>query len=271
MPPVRSKKVDAYLSSEDALASAREALAEFTRPGDVGAFIGVEMLADRLANLSFACTMPGYRGWSWVVTVARVPRSRTARVDETELLPGPDALLAPPWIPWAERLRPGDLGPGDLLPHVPDDPRLEQGYEQTDDDDADQTAIVELGLGRTRVLSPKGRDDAATRWYTGVHGPDTPEAVKATERCATCGFVTPLAGSMRLVFGVCTNEWSSLDGQVVSYDHGCGAHSETGIVRAVLDWPDNEPVVDDSLVVPFDLLPAPQGPDGVAPGPEPSS
>jgi hypothetical protein len=249
----RAKKPDTYLSSEAALTRAREALAEFTHPGDIGEFLRVDMLADRLANLTFACDMPGYRGWSWVVTVARVPRSRTATVDETELLPGPDALLSPPWIPWAERLRPGDLGPGDLLPHVPDDPRLEPGYEQTDEEDADRAEIVELGLGRARVLSARGRDEAASRWYSGVHGPNDSEALKATEQCSTCGFVTPLAGALRREFGVCTNEWSTLDGQVVSYDHGCGAHSETGLVRAGVDWPSNDPVVDDSAAVPVDL------------------
>ena len=31
------------------------------------------------------------------------------------------------------------------------------------------------------------------------------------------------------VFGVCANEWSPSDGQVVSLDHGCGAHSETDV------------------------------------------
>ncbi|MDR1428037.1 MAG: DUF3027 domain-containing protein, partial [Bifidobacteriaceae bacterium] len=234
MPAARAaaKKIDVYLSSEDALTKARAALGEFTRPGDVGVFLGIDMLADRLANLRFACDMPGYRGWSWVVTVARFPRSRAATVDETELLPGPDALLSPPWIPWAERLRPGDLGPGDLLPHVPDDSRLESASERADDDEADAAAILDLGLGRARVLSPLGRDEAAARWYSGTHGPAAPEAVKAAEQCSTCGFVTPLAGSLRLLFGVCANEWSSMDGQVVSYDHGCGAHSETDIVRS---------------------------------------
>jgi hypothetical protein len=197
--------------------------------------------------------MPGYRGWTWVVTVARVPRSRTATVDEAELVPGPDAILSPPWIPWAERLRPGDLGPGDLLPHVPHDPRLEPGFEHTGEEDMDATALVELGLGRARVLSAQGRDEAATRWYSGSRGPSAPEAVKATEQCSSCGFITPLAGSLRLLFGVCTNEWSSSDGRVVSYDHGCGAHSETGLVRSGLDWPAADPLIDDSVAIPLDL------------------
>ncbi|WP_141698634.1 DUF3027 domain-containing protein, partial [Streptomyces lushanensis] len=48
------------------------------------------------------------------------------------LLPGPDALLAPEWVPWSERLRPGDMGPGDLLPTEAEDLRLEPGYSGED-------------------------------------------------------------------------------------------------------------------------------------------
>lgn len=250
----RPPKADAYLGSEETIAKARAALADIAAPGEVGEYLGLDMVADRLANLRFAAAKPGYPGWNWVVTVARVPRGRTATVDEAELLPGPDALLAPPWIPWADRLQPGDLGPGDVLPHVVDDPRLEPGYAaQKDEDDEDRATIVELGLGRARVLSPEGRSEAATRWYTGAHGPDAPEAVKAAAPCSTCGFMTPLAGSLRAVFGVCTNEWSNKDGQVVSYDHGCGAHSETDMVRSGVEWPAPAPLIDDSVVVPMDL------------------
>ena len=35
---------------------------------------------------------------------------------------------------------------------------------------------------------------------------------------------------MRQVFGVCANEYSPSDGQVVSLDHGCGAHSEASVL-----------------------------------------
>ena len=56
------------------------------------------------------------------------PRAATRRVAEVVLLPGEGALLAPEWVPWSERLQPGDLSPGDLLPTAPDDPRLVPGY-----------------------------------------------------------------------------------------------------------------------------------------------
>ena len=75
----------------------------------------------------FESHLAGYRGWRWAVTVTRVPRSRHVTVCETVLLPGPDAMLAPGWLPWNERLQPGDLGVGDLMPTAPDDDRLAPG------------------------------------------------------------------------------------------------------------------------------------------------
>ena len=42
---------------------------------------------------------------------------------------------------------------------------------------------VELGLGRVRVMSPLGRDDAADRWYAGDGGPRTAMAAHAPGRC----------------------------------------------------------------------------------------
>lgn len=214
---------------------ARAAAEDLAGPDQVGEHLGMRMEAERLATHRFACLHPGYRGWHWAVTVARVARGRTATVCEAVLLPGDDALLASEWLPWSERLAPGDLGVGDLLPTAPDDPRLEPGYAATGqaddpaDDDADRVALWELGLGRPRVLSADGRAAAADRWYTGDRGPRAPIAEAAPAPCSTCGFVTPVAGSLRRVFGVCTNEFSPSDGQVVSYDHGCGAHSEVEV------------------------------------------
>ncbi len=238
---------DAVLGSAVELArAAAEEVAE--SPELVGEHLGATLDGERVVSHRFAATARGYRGWAWVVTLARVPRGRTATVSEVDLLPGPDAVLAPAWVPWAERLRPGDLGPGDVLPLLPDDDRLEPGYQATGDEDADRLAIFELGLGRERVLSREGRDDAADRWYRGSHGPTSPGALAASAPCSTCGFLMLMAGSLRTQFGVCANEWSPDDGRVVSMDHGCGAHSQTDVVPVSSDWPDPSPVVDESDV-----------------------
>jgi hypothetical protein len=231
---------------------------ELAEPGQVGEALEPVAEAERVVTHRFECLAPGYRGWHWAVTVARAAYAKNVTVDEAVLLPGPEALLPPEWVPWSQRLRPGDVGVGDLLPTPADDPRLMPGYGQVDlpesgdDDDTpvldlerDEDAAVawELGLGRARVLSPEGRDDAAMRWYTGEHGPTAPIAEAAPANCATCGFFIPLSGSLRRVFGVCANEYAPDDGSVVSVDHGCGAHSEAEVTPAARIVP--PPVVDE--------------------------
>lgn len=226
---------------------ARTALTDAAEPGTVGDYLGAVMAGDRLATHYFACTSPAYPGWNWAVTVARAPRAKQVTVCESALVPGEGALLAPPWIPYAARLAPGDIGPGDVTPYVEDDPLLEAGFEATGEEDVDAMAQWELGLGRPRVLSAEGRERAAQRWYDGAHGPAAPVAVKAPAPCATCGFFVPMAGVLRAVFGVCANAWSPSDGTVVSRDHGCGAHSEVDLVKP---GPEKvpDPIVDEFVV-----------------------
>ncbi|GMA24719.1 hypothetical protein GCM10025864_24780 [Luteimicrobium album] len=212
---------------------------------DVGEHLGVSIDADRFATHRFACTMRGYAGWHWSVSVSRIPRSRTATVCEVALLPGDGALLPPAWLPWSERLRPGDVGTGDVLPFLADDPRLVAGYTPTGDEEEDRVAIDELALARVRILGPQGRDEAAERWYRGTRGPTAPGAVAADAECASCGFLVPLQGSLGQLFGVCANAWSPDDGKVVSLDHGCGAHSETDVPQHASDWPAPDPLIDE--------------------------
>lgn len=246
----RAVKADKVLVA--AVDLAREA-AGWIAPADaVGEHVGVDMLDERLAMHYFDYTGKAYPGWRWAVSVARAPRQKVATVCETNLLPGPDALLSPEWLPYAERLAPGDVGPGDVTPYVEDDPLLEAGFEATGEEDVDQMAFFELGLGRPRVLSGEGREQAAQRWYDGDHGPSSEVATKAPEHCSTCGYFMPLSGVMRQVFGVCANEWSPSDGSVVSLDHGCGAHSEADMEQPKPEKID-APVLDDQQVEVVDL------------------
>jgi Protein of unknown function (DUF3027) len=112
----------------DAVALAREAVETAAGPGEVGAYLEAIADGDRVVTHLFECLEPAYRGWRWAATVTRASRAKSVTLDETVLLPGPDALLAPEWVPWSERLLPGDLGPGDLLPTESEDLRLEPGY-----------------------------------------------------------------------------------------------------------------------------------------------
>ena len=208
----------------------------------IGEHIAVESSGDRVATHLFACADPAYPGWRWAVTVTRAPRSKAVTVDESVLLPGPGALLAPPWVPWHDRLRPGDVGIGDLLPASADDERLVplvilEGEDavtdwyttRTDAEDVEAGPREPAELpapGRSRVLSGYGRDDTAERWYETDRGPSTPLSRAAPATCVSCGFFVPLSGGLGRLFGACGNEFAPDDGRVVSADHGCGAHSE---------------------------------------------
>lgn len=194
----------------------------------VGEHLGVTADDEHVVTHAFATSLPGYAGWYWAVVLARAPEETDPTVDEVVLLPGSGALLAPPWVPWEDRLQPGDLSPGDLLPPPVDDPRLVPSYAGDEDEQAQQVAF-ELGLGRVHVMSREGRLDAAERWYLGDAGPDTAMARQAPAHCGTCGFLLLLEGSLKAGFGVCANEFTETDGRVVSVEFGCGAHSEVHV------------------------------------------
>jgi hypothetical protein len=273
----------------EAVDLARTAAEEAAAPGVVGEHAGLESEGDRVVTHFFECKELGYRGWRWAVTVARASRAKIVTLDEVVLLPGPDALLAPEWVPWSERLRPGDMGPGDLLPTDAEDLRLEPGYSGEDEpvpssavseemaelveaEDAEVTpgtpsslplaptrgsiasVAEELGMRRARVLSRYGLHIAADRWDES-YGAKTPMAQAAPATCVSCGFLQPIGGSLGQAFGVCANEFAPADGRVVSLSYGCGGHSEA----AIMPKPPRPaaPVIDETKVDPFPLRPAP--------------
>jgi hypothetical protein len=233
-----------------AVDAARDALLAEVDAGDVGAHLGHLVEAERVVTHLFACERPGYQGWRWSVTVARASRHKQVTVDEIVLIPSDEAIVAPAWVPYRERIQPGDLSPGDLLPVADDDPRLVPTYSFGDDPlDADDKAQIrtvakDLGLGRVRTLSIEGREVAAQRWYDGTGGPDAAVARSAPEPCSTCGFLLRIAGPLSERFGVCANGDANDDGRVVSFQHGCGAPSEVRLAKRHEPQPLPDPVFD---------------------------
>jgi hypothetical protein len=245
--PVRVRSKEPDQACADAVDLARAALDEAAGADQVGQHLGLEAGGDRVVTHLFECLDPAYPGWRWVVTVTRASRAKTVTVDDSALLPGPGALLAPAWVPWRDRLQPGDLGVGDLLPAHEDDERLvpmvvlagdnavidwyADGPAEAPDPADALLAPTPVFPGRARVLSLAGRDETAERWYDGEHGPDSPIARAAPATCASCGFFVPLSGVLGQVFGGCANEFAPDDGRIVSGDHGCGAHSESTLAE----------------------------------------
>ena len=240
MSPTRTRTREPDQACAEAVDLARDAVVAVVGAAQVGDHLGVHADGERIVTHMFDCADPAYTGWRWAVTVVRAPRAKAVTVSETVLLPGPGALLAPDWVPWHDRLRPGDLGVGDLLPAPPDDERLASlvvlegedavtdwfgGGEDTGNWDPAEPAELPTP-GRSRVLSAIGREGASERWYASEHGPRTPLAHAAPAHCVSCGFFVPLSGELGRLFGACANAYAPDDGRVVSADHGCGAHSE---------------------------------------------
>lgn len=229
----RKPKADPILAAavEQAHAAAVEASDGLFSVGD---HLGMSVEGDRVVTHVFECTHPGYLGWNWSVTLVRASRAKLGTVNEVVLLPGEHALTNPGWIPWSERLGAGDVQPGTLMPSDADDPRLEPGFTggeragETDPAEAStmRAVVAELGLGRERVLSPFGRDDAAERWLESDGGPDNSMTKLAPGSCDSCGYFVRLQGNLGMHFGACSNVYSPSDRHVVSIDHGCGAHSD---------------------------------------------
>lgn len=127
---------------------ARNALVEITAESSIGPIAGHVVEGERVLSLLFECTLPGYPGWHWTVTLARVDGEAEPVVLEAELLPGEQALLAPDWVPWSERLaeyqaaqeaaRAAGLETEDGASDDEDDDDVSDDEDDDDEDDDDE-------------------------------------------------------------------------------------------------------------------------------------
>ncbi|WP_258804950.1 DUF3027 domain-containing protein [Pseudarthrobacter sp. NS4] len=106
VPVWRTGKPDAFLAA--AVETARTALEGITAASDIGRHVAAKSEGDRLVTHLFESKLPGYAGWHWYAVVTRNSRSKVVTVSELGLLPSEDSILAPEWVPWAERVRPED-------------------------------------------------------------------------------------------------------------------------------------------------------------------
>ena len=126
--------------------AARAALETITPADTIGAVLSSEE-SDGIANVRFGSNLPGYIGWDWVASLAVDGKSTT--VLETELLAGDDAIQAPDWVPWADRLREYEesiaAGIEEAIVVVPDDELDElDDLDDDDDDDDDDDELQDL-------------------------------------------------------------------------------------------------------------------------------
>ncbi|WP_404475352.1 DUF3027 domain-containing protein [Microbacterium aerolatum] len=134
------------------------ALREITPASTIGPAAGYTVEEDGSVSLRFENRLPGYPGWYWTVTLARV-EDADPTVLEVELLPNEGALLAPEWVPWAERLAEYRAHQAELAEQAAaaeeesgegddaesDDDEDEPDDDLDEDDDADEPDILHAG------------------------------------------------------------------------------------------------------------------------------
>lgn len=106
VPVWRTGKPDALLAA--AVDVARTAVEGIAPSSQIGRHLAARTEGDRVVTHLFESKLAGYQGWQWYAVLTRNSRSKTITVNELGLLPSEDSILAPEWVPWAERVRPED-------------------------------------------------------------------------------------------------------------------------------------------------------------------
>lgn len=148
------------MTDEERERIAREALREITPDTTVGELMSRSADADEVVTLSFEATMIGYPGWHWTVSLAELP-GEAPTVLEAELLPGDGALLAPDWIPWADRLedyRAAQAAAAAAAAEADDEELDDEDLDEHDDDLDDDAELDEHDDDRTDLDEDFGDD-----------------------------------------------------------------------------------------------------------------
>ncbi len=132
---------------------AQQALDEIAPAGAVGEARDAVQIAEQVVEIRYASNLESYPDWLWTASLATV-EGHPPTVLELALLPGEGSLLAPKWVPWAERLADylaskeaegDDESEGDdeddNFEDVDDTPYSDSGdepFSPDDDDDSDE-------------------------------------------------------------------------------------------------------------------------------------
>jgi len=154
---------------------ARAALTEITPADTIGELVGHQAIEDHVLSLHFACTMAGYPGWHWTVSLSRIDENAEPFVLETELTPGEDALLAPDWVPWSERL--ADYRAAQELAAAQAADAAESHDDDDDDDDLDEDDLDDDDVDELDDLDDEVDEDD----LDGDHGDDVLDGIDFAE------------------------------------------------------------------------------------------
>jgi hypothetical protein len=157
VPVWRTGKPDAFLAA--AVDVARKAIEGITSASDIGRHVAAKSEGDRLVTHLFESKLPGYLGWHWYAVLTRNSRSKVVTVSELGLLPSEDSILAPEWVPWAERVRPEDAQDQDAHDQEARD-RESAGQGSLADDGGTMDAAVGEPAGTQDSQDASGEEDS---------------------------------------------------------------------------------------------------------------
>ena len=123
---------------------ARQAAKASAPANTVGLFVELIDEGDEVYTYLFESKQKGYVGWRWSVTV--FDGLDEPSVSEVVLMPGPDSLVAPKWVPWSERLADWKALQAELERQAAEEAALaaEEGEGGDDEDDEDSDDIVDV-------------------------------------------------------------------------------------------------------------------------------
>ena len=123
---------------------ARQAAKASAPANTVGLFVELIDEGDEVYTYLFETKQKGYVGWRWSVTV--FDGLEEPSVSEVVLMPGPDSLVAPKWVPWSERLADWKALQAELERQAAEEAALaaEEGEDGDDEDDDDSDDIVDV-------------------------------------------------------------------------------------------------------------------------------
>jgi len=156
---VPSKKTASSSPTDEVVISlALVALNEVTTPETYSDDATVTRGDDTL-TVAFPSTQPGYPGWQWSVSLSNTPGIEPT-VLELGLVPGEGSLVAPDWVPWADRLEEYLLHEQELKAQEAEDEDDDEDALEIDDDvdgvDIDQ---LDVELDPTPLEVPDEPDD----------------------------------------------------------------------------------------------------------------
>lgn len=147
---------------------ARKAAKASAPANTVGQFVELIDEGDEVYTYLFETKQKGYVGWRWSVTV--FDGLEEPSVSEVLLMPGPDSLVAPNWVPWSERLADWKALQAELERQAAEEAAAEDGDEDSDEDGEEDSDESEDDFEDVDEASEDSDDDEDDE--DGEVGPD---------------------------------------------------------------------------------------------------